>query len=622
GEGFREMDRVGPINYKGLLTPWGEPLDAYYMFRANYAPKDKEPMVYIVSHTWPDRWITTGKKDSIVVYSNCDEVELFNDAGTSSLGKRVRNGIGTHFQWDGVDIQYNVLYAVGKVDGKVVARDYIVLNHLPQAPHFGKLVKNTRLITAPERGYHYLYRVNCGGPEYKDRQGNIWMADRKRKNEQSWGSLSWTDEFPGMPYYYASQRRTYDLIEGTADGEIFQDFRYGTNKLKYYFPLPDGDYRVELYFTEPWYGIGGGMDCSGWRVFDVAVNGKTVIKDLDIWKESGHDHALKKSVNVHISGGHLEISFPRVSSGQVVISAIAVATKKSEVVPSSPSPLLIKDLTVSDRTETNNWSSQTWLTTGVRQYTGYETSFSALPPELYGAEWIRTPYENSKKQSDTLARFKLSDSSDVFIALDSRITTRPEWLNVYADTKKTVQTDSKGGQRFVILQKRFAKGATVYLGNNGALAAGSPDMYTVFVLPVTHMEPAFDLKPSVKYEAEDANLKGAVVAKELYGGKKYVEYNGSNDQIEWSVTVGVGDVYALHINYKNGTGKTVPMNLKIQSSDGMLIKEGRLEFPVTQQGKWGTLDTSTETMINAGTYKILLSPAGNEKIGVDGLSVQ
>jgi hypothetical protein len=311
-----------------------------------------------------------------------------------------------------------------------------------------------------------------------------------------------------------------------------------------------------------------------------------------------------------------------VSSGQAIISAIAIATKKSEVVPSSPSPLLIKDLTVSDGTETNKWSSQTWLTTGVRQYTGYETTFSALPPELYGAEWIRTPYQISQKQNDTLARFKLSDSSDVFIAFDSRITTRPEWLNAYADTKKTVQTDSKGGGRFVVLQKRFAKGITVYLGNNGALATGSPEMYTIFVLPVTHMEPAFDLKPSVKYEAEDAKLKGAVIARELYGGKKYVEYNSMNDQIEWSVTVGVGDVYALHISYKNGGGKTVPMNLKILSSDGMLIKEGRLEFPVTQQGKWGTLDTSTETMINAGSYKVLLSPAGNEKIGVDELSIQ
>ncbi len=125
GEGVRELDRVGPINYKGLFTPWSEPTDAYYMFRANYAPKTKEPMVYIVSHTWPLRWTTPGKKDNIRIYSNCDEVELFNDIDQTSLGKKTNPGRGSHFQWDGVDINYNILYAVGYINGKAVAHDLV-----------------------------------------------------------------------------------------------------------------------------------------------------------------------------------------------------------------------------------------------------------------------------------------------------------------------------------------------------------------------------------------------------------------------------------------------------------------------------------------------------------------
>ena len=105
GEGYRELDRIGPVNYKGLFTSWGEPTDAFYMYRSNYVSKEKEPMVYIVSHTWPSRWTKPGIKNNIVVYSNCDSVELFNDVNTESLGKRTRNGIGTHFQWDGVNIR-------------------------------------------------------------------------------------------------------------------------------------------------------------------------------------------------------------------------------------------------------------------------------------------------------------------------------------------------------------------------------------------------------------------------------------------------------------------------------------------------------------------------------------
>ena len=149
GEGVRELDRIGPVNYKGLLTPWEEPTDAFYMYRSNYVSKEKEPMVYIVSHTWPNRWMKPGIIDSVSVYSNCDEVELFNDIDNASLGKRKRNGIGTHFQWDKAEIKYNILYAVGYVKGKVVARDTIVLNHLPQSPNFNKLYSAAKNITKP-----------------------------------------------------------------------------------------------------------------------------------------------------------------------------------------------------------------------------------------------------------------------------------------------------------------------------------------------------------------------------------------------------------------------------------------------------------------------------------------
>ena len=92
----RELDRIGPVNYKGLLTPWEEPTDAYYMFRSNYADKNKEPMVYIVSHTWPNRWMKPGIKDSIIVYSNCDEVELFNDINNASLGQTKSEMVSEH----------------------------------------------------------------------------------------------------------------------------------------------------------------------------------------------------------------------------------------------------------------------------------------------------------------------------------------------------------------------------------------------------------------------------------------------------------------------------------------------------------------------------------------------
>ncbi len=336
GEGLREIDRIGPVNYKGLLTSWEEPLDLYYLYRSNFVSAATSPMVYIVSHTWPDRWSAPGPKSGIEVYSNCDQVELFNDIGGASLGKRTRNGTGTHFQWDDVYIRYNVLYAVGYRDGRPVARDTIVLANLPESPHFHSLKTSTGLLD-PAPGYHYLYRVNCGGPDYIDHEGHLWLADRHYTGGGSWGSCSWTDDFPGLPAFFASQRYTADPIAGTPDWPLLQDFRYGLQKLAYTFPVQDGDYRLELYFVEPWLGRGGGMDCTGWRSFDVAVNGKTVVNHLDIWKEAGHARALKKVVDVHITGGRLQLNFPHIQAGQAVISALAVATLDGHQTAAPPS---------------------------------------------------------------------------------------------------------------------------------------------------------------------------------------------------------------------------------------------------------------------------------------------
>ena len=128
---------------------------------------------------------------------------------------------------------------------------------------------------------------------------------------------------------------TYDPIHGTRDWALFGHFRFGRHKLKYHFAVPDGKYRVELYFTEPWHGTGGSLktDCEGLRIFDVAVNDSLVLNDLDIWAESGHDGALKKVVYANVKGGQLEISFPEVKAGQVLISAIAIATTDNTIKP-------------------------------------------------------------------------------------------------------------------------------------------------------------------------------------------------------------------------------------------------------------------------------------------------
>lgn len=240
---LRRVDKLGPINYKGLATIWEEPTPAYYMYRHRYT--------------------ATGQ-------------------GTTSV--------------------------------------------LPTAAD-----RNHDLVKGAE-GYKYLYRINCGGDAFKDEFGQQWTADDTLR------SHSWGQDFEGINALQASQRHITTHIRGTQSQELFQYFRFGRHRLWYDLPVPDGDYRIELYFVEPWHGKDGGEqdDYEGIRIFDVAVNGQTVADDLDPWAEAGYCGALKRVVNVKAKDGMLHISFPEVKAGQAIICGIAVATAQPVTLPTQP----------------------------------------------------------------------------------------------------------------------------------------------------------------------------------------------------------------------------------------------------------------------------------------------
>lgn len=604
GEGVRDLDRIGPVNYKGMFTPWEEPTDVFYMFRANYAPKETEPMVYIVSHTWPNRWPNSfengtikwnyGVKDSIVVYSNCDEVELFNDVNHESLGKQKRNGIGTHFQWNKPKIINNVLYAVGYVNGKKVATDVVILkNFIIPAPHFDDLYSKDNVNT-PQKDYNYVYRVNCGGPDYIDKEGLKWSADRQLSGKENFGSTSWTQDFPGVPSFFASQRRTFDPINGTKDWPLFQTFRYGRDQLKFHFPLPDGEYLVELYFIEPWLGTGGGMDATGMRLFDVAFNDKVVLDDLDIWKLSGHDSLLKKTIKTNVKGGRLVISFPEVKAGQAVISAIAIASLAKNIKPAPQSASIVAE---------SNQKLLSWLDIEDEQYSDHSLLLNSLPSNLYGADWFQDRLGKSN------LTFKLNAEADVFVGVmgDSQ----PSVLKDYEDTKTSIINNS--GQKLKVYRKRFNKGAQVLLGVYGVVA----------VLPPSNLEPAYDLKSVTTYKATDATLIGETIVKADLMGKQRVNFKETTgDALEFTIHVGVADTYSLTLKYHNPFEKDLKAKLQFLMADGTLMKTEEILLSPTKEGKWNYLNTNTGSMVNAGTYKVRITAIDARGLFIDGLDVQ
>jgi beta-galactosidase len=604
GEGLRELDRIGPVNYKGLLTPWEEPLDVFYMYRSNYVSASTQPMVYIVSHTWPNRWMKTGIKDSFIVYSNCEEVELFNDVGAVSLGKKRRKAVGTHFQWGPVNIKYNVLYAVGYSNGKAVARDTIVLHHLPASPNFNKLYSGSTSINKPRAGYHYIQRINCGGPDYKDEFGNLWQADQALDETGSgWGSRNWTAAFPGMPAFFASQRRTFSPIKGTRDWKLFQSFRYGKDKLQYEFTIPDGEYLVELYFIEPWLGIGGCMDCRGMRLFDVAFNGKTVLKGLDIWKEKGSNSVLKKTIPARVKGNRLVISFPRTTAGQAIISAIAIATLKPGVKTGSDPAQYFTNLSCKDCREEN------WLDIGDKPFRNSPATLNDLPPNLYGANWLSF-LNNSNPGAIS---FTIAKESDLFIGIDSNLTI-PAWLKEYERTGTKLVTDEKGGKQYAVYRKRVPPNTFM------ELIADQPLM--IVLNEASTLQPAYDLKPISPYRINTAQLSEGA-EKQHFGGREVAMVKSTAPvSVQWPVTTGVADYYSLTVKYFWPADSILNGRVQLIGAGGSMMLDEKVQFSFTREGKWNQFTLHTPTMINAGNYTVKLLMENAKGLAVSGIDIQ
>ncbi len=132
-------------------------------------------------------------------------------------------------------------------------------------------------------------RVNAGGGAFTDVYGNAWLPDQPF--DGSWG-------FFGGDY---SVNRGSIAIGNTADDYIYQTERW--NLQGYRFVLPDGNYDVILHFAETY------AEGINRRVFDVSVQDKTILDNLDIFAEAGMNNALvKKIANVSVTGGLLTIS--------------------------------------------------------------------------------------------------------------------------------------------------------------------------------------------------------------------------------------------------------------------------------------------------------------------------
>src|SRR5690606_13816235 len=195
----------------------------------------------------------------------------------------------------------------------------------------------------------------------------------------------------------ASQPRTFDPIKGVADWPLFQTFRYGLDQLSYRFDVPNGIYRVELYFAEPWVGGAGLKDGTAMRLFDVAINDMVQEQNLDIWKEEGHDAALKRVYEVEIQDRQLKIHFPHVAAGQAIIQAIAIASAETKVEDEKKFTHFNAEVQAGKNPKIARWMDIGQMYDAVQQL-----SFQQLPGYLYGADYFQV----NKMEEDVTFTFR------------------------------------------------------------------------------------------------------------------------------------------------------------------------------------------------------------------------
>lgn len=178
-----------------------------------------------------------------------------------------------------------------------------------------------------------LYRLNCGGPDYVDPAGNLWMSD----NGSGYFNIGKTLPSPLSP--------TID-IAGTDLDPLYRTERFDpieAPNMIYSFPATPGYYLIKLHFAEIYW------NKPNRRKFDVHIQGEPVLVNYDIADGLGAYKADVRQFVAEVIGGDLQIEFlhadpildnPKISAIEIEkISNAPVITRVSptrlEIAPDS-----------------------------------------------------------------------------------------------------------------------------------------------------------------------------------------------------------------------------------------------------------------------------------------------
>lgn len=251
---------------------------------------------------------------------------------------------------------------------------------------------------------------------------------------------------------------------------------------------------------------GGGY----YRIYSEAGDGKTYLLDLDygktdngtnigVWGDTASDAQLFKLVD---NGDGSYTICTKATSDESCLGVTAGSKESGanvvqwscngsddqkwildiKILPVSG--YLFKDLTVKDTSVVKGtynylyWQIVPSQTTGSPIFGDRETTFTALPAELNGAEAIQTACD-SKNVAGDLAQFTAGADMNAYVLLDSRVKDAglPAWLGSWEETSLSAAGDND--LTFIIYKKALSEGDTVILGEN-CTSTGTVVNYAVF----------------------------------------------------------------------------------------------------------------------------------------------
>ena len=322
----REGD-LTDINEKGLVSyDRTVAKDTYYFYRANWSP---QPTLHLVGRRYVDRAYAVV---DVKAYSNAQQARL----QLNGVDQGVATCSGGICLWRGVHLEpgENDLRAIATI-GTAELADSLqwkfagspavvrikagdLSGYIPQetgpVPAGDSLASHSVGSPMGERYGSDMYFI---GGEGKGIDPPDTPAGKRTQITASVGAQQPGDGLRGSGDT-AEQPR--DGLHGSGDtATLYDSFREGS--FSYRIPVPTGRYRVTLRFIEP------EANANGERVFDVALNGKTVLESLDVFKAAGGKlKGVMRTVEGTAKDGYIQIDF-KPTRGQALVSALAITPK-------------------------------------------------------------------------------------------------------------------------------------------------------------------------------------------------------------------------------------------------------------------------------------------------------